>query len=101
MRYKVELHRDVRRFVRHTCNEDEVDAFYARLRQIEVEPIEHSEAVADPDLSRYMLRFFRFGSNIAIFEFVPAKSRTRVLQCKRLPPKVRRRSRAGEPPPGP
>jgi hypothetical protein len=86
MRSKVELHRDVVWFIRHQCNADEADAFYRELDRLRSDPIECSEALADPKLSRYMLRFFRFGQNLAIFEYNAAKDRARVLECRRIPP---------------
>ena len=106
MRVKVELHREVVRFIRHHCSDDEVDAFYERLESIRTEPIEHSEPVADPRLSRYMLRFFRFGRNMAIFQYRPATGRPPtgriiVRQCRRLRAKPRpsdeRDEQAGRP----
>jgi len=94
MRIKVELHPEVVWFIRHRCNEGEVSGFYERLERLREEPIENSEAVTDPRLSRYMLRFFRFRQNLAIFELNPAKNRIRVLECRRTPP---RRARSQKP----
>ena len=96
MRIKVELHRDVVWFVRHRCNDDEVDAFYEKLEKLRAEPIENSEAVSDRRLSRYMLRFFRFKQNIAIFEYNPARNRIRIRKCRRLRPQPRDRGDPGE-----
>ncbi len=87
MRIKVELHAEVVWFIRHRCNDSEVDAFYEQLEKLRSEPIENSEPMADPDLSAYMLRFFRFRLNLALFEYDPARNRIRVLECRRIPPK--------------
>jgi hypothetical protein len=89
MPIKVELHPDVVWFLKHRCRPDDVDAFCKALDGVRIKPIAHSEATADPRLSQYMLRFFRFGVNIAIFEFDPGKNRIRVLECRRLPAKGR------------
>ena len=93
MRIKVELHPEVVWFIRHRCNEDEVSAFYEELERLREEPIANSEAVADPRLSRYMLRFFRFRQNLTIFELNPAKNRIRVLECRKSPPRRTRRQK--------
>ena len=98
MRIKVELHREVVWFIRHACSDEEVDAFYEELEKLRSDPIENSEATADPDLSRYMLRFFRFKQNIAIFQLDPAGERIVIRQCKRLRIKPRAR---GDPKGGP
>ena len=87
MRIKVELHPEVVWFIRHCCNDDEVDAFYEQLERVRSEPIENSEPMAEPSLSPYMLRFFRFRRNLALFEYDPAKRRIRVLECRRIPPR--------------
>ena len=87
MQRKMELHREVAWFVRHQCNDKEVDAFYEALDRVRDDPIGASEAMADADLSRYMLRFFRFENCIAIFETNRSRDRLRVRQCRRLPPK--------------
>lgn len=89
MRIKVELHRDVVWFIRHRCNDDEVKAFYEQLERLRSDPIESSEAIADPKLSRYMLRLFRFKGNLAIFEFDPGRDRVIIRQCRRIPLKPR------------
>lgn len=98
MHVKVELHRDVVWFVRRRCNDDEVKAFYEQLERVRTDPIENSEATVDPDLSRYMLRFFRFKENIAVFEFDPGRDRVVIRQCRRLRGKPKRR---GDPKEGP
>ncbi|MGB2985028.1 MAG: hypothetical protein WBE26_04020, partial [Phycisphaerae bacterium] len=70
MRIKVELHRNVVRFIRHECTEKERGAFYSQLEKLRSDPvalIENSEAIHDPQASRYMLRLFRFMDCIAIF----------------------------------
>ena len=67
MRIKVELHEAVVWFIRHRCNDSEVDAFYERLEKLRSELIENSEPMSDPTLSPHMLRFFRFRLNLALF----------------------------------
>jgi hypothetical protein len=96
MRLKVELSSDVVWFVRHRCNAEEQDAFYQGLEAVRSDPIEQSEATADPRVSQYILRFFRFGANLALFEFDPGRDQIRVLECRKLPPRgFRPRERAG------
>lgn len=82
----MELHRDVVRFLMG-ADDDEVDAFYEEVTKVRTKPIAHSEAVADPALSRYMLRFFRFANCLAIFQYRPAEDRIIVRQCRRVRPK--------------
>ena len=84
MYFKVELHRDVVWFLRHECTDAGREAFSERLKELRSDPIGTSEALADPQMSRYMLRFFRFGGNLAIFEFDRARERIRVRQCRKL-----------------
>jgi hypothetical protein len=85
MPIKVELHSDIVRFVRHECSDAEVDEFYAGLERIRRDPLA-SEAIADPRLSRYMLRFFRFGSCVAIFRYDPGRETIKVLECRKVRP---------------
>lgn len=87
MNIKVELHRDVVWFLRNKCNDMEVDAFYKQLEKIQSDFIKHSEAISDPKISRYMLRFFRFKNCIAIFESNRALDKLRIRLCRRIPPK--------------
>lgn len=68
MRFKVELHPDAVYFLRRLSDEADRREFYRQLELLRENPIEHSEAFLDPDLSRYMLRFFRFNRNLAVFE---------------------------------
>ncbi len=82
MRIKVELHRDVVWYIRHRCNRDEARSFYQQLDKVRREPITNSEAIADPKVSRYMLRFFRFRQNIAVFEYDIGRDHIRVLECR-------------------
>ena len=79
----LELHPDVAYFIEHRCNQEEQTEFFRQLGLIRTEPIRHSEATMAPGLSRYVLRFFRFGDNIAIFEFDAGRARVRVLECRR------------------
>ena len=94
---KVELHPDVVAWlVRHRHDHRLVDSFYRQLHRVGEEPIGRSEAVSEPGLSRYMLRFFRFGENdehIAIFQYDIGRNRIRVLECRSLKPA--RRPKAG------
>ncbi len=87
MRIKVELHAEVVWFIRHRCNDDVQDAFYRQLERVRSGPIENSEPMAVPSLSPYMLRFFRFRQNLALFEYNPGTNRIRVLECRRIPPR--------------
>lgn len=90
MRIKVELHPDVVWFVRHRCTKREVEEFYERLEALRAEPIRHSEMAVDLRLKRYALRLFRFGVNVAVFEYNAAKNRIRVLECRTANP-IRKR----------
>lgn len=91
MRTKVELHPDVVWFVRRQCSEAEPGSFYGELEKVRRDPIENSEHFRDPNLSRYMLRCFRFARIMAVFKHYPAKNLIRVLECRRIRPKQRRR----------
>ncbi|MFH0983019.1 MAG: hypothetical protein V2A79_15985 [Planctomycetota bacterium] len=89
MRIKVELHPDVVAWLhQHRHDQRLIDLFYRRLHALCDEPrtlIANSEAVSDPSLSRYMLRFFRFGENkdyVAVFKPDVGRSRIRVLGCR-------------------
>jgi len=84
MRFSVELHEHVVRFIRRGCSINEQKAFYEKLDELRADPIKSSEAPADQDIRPYVLRFFRFGTAIAIFELDALESRIRVLQCRRL-----------------
>ena len=102
MWFKVELRKDVVWFLKHRCTDAEVTAFYEALQRLRDDPIENSQAVSDRRVSRYMLRFFRFGLNgIAIFQLDHAKDRIRVVECRRLPPRRRDDDAQSEPPDGP
>ena len=99
MRIKVELHKNVVRYIRHECTEEEQGAFFGELERLRSDPvtlIENSEAIADPELARYMLRFFRFGENIAIFEYDIGKNRIRVLECRKPRPRQVRKQEAND-----
>ena len=91
MRFKVELHKDVVYYVRRQCDDADRRVFYGKLERIGSDPIDESESIADIELSRYLLRFFRFGRHIAIFELDAARDRIIVRQCRR--PKTSRRPR--------
>ena len=86
MRIKVELHPEVVWYLKSRCNAEEVDGFYRQLARVRAAPISNSEAIAKPRRSRYILRFFRFGSNIAVFGFSRSRDTIKVCECcKRLP----------------
>ena len=86
MRIKVELHPDVVWYIRKRCTPKEQDAFYRHLEKLRAEPIKHSELIVDPRLSRYVLRRFRFGANVAVLEYDIHKGRIRVLECRKAKP---------------
>ena len=88
MRIKVELHREVTRFLRHEATDQEREAFsaqLARIRASSVALIENSEPTRDPNVSRYVLRFFRFSNVIAVFETNRDRNLIRVRRCQRVP----------------
>jgi len=82
MRFKVELDRDVVWFIRKVCGPAVRKAFYDQLERVSTEPIANSEAYADPEKSRYMLRIFRFADCVAIFGYDPARNVIRVAECR-------------------
>lgn len=98
MRFKVELHRDVGQYVRRDCNEFDRAAFYDMLERIRSDPITNSEVIADVSISRYMLRYFRFGRHMAVFQLDPAKDRVVVRICRRFRDNPRRGRSAVDPP---
>lgn len=87
MRIKVELHRSVVWFIKRDCNDQERYEFYEELDLIRTDIITNSEPIVEPKLSRYMLRFFRFGRNIAIFEMNRSRDEIRVRLCRKLKPR--------------
>ena len=87
MRIKVGLHREVVRFLKRECTAEERSAFSERLEQLRSSPValfENSEAIYDPEASRYMLRLFRFKGIIAVFEMSRDRERILVRQCRRI-----------------
>jgi len=89
MRFRVELHRDVERFLKERQRKrdyETVSAFYERLDEVREDPVGCSEAVSDPDLSRYMLRYFRFAGYIALFQIDLAKDRVVIRSCRKHQP---------------
>jgi len=98
MRIKVELRREVVRYVRHQCSLGERTEFFEQLERIKLDPITNSEATVDLELSRYILRFFRFGQKIAVFQFDPANDRVVIRLC-RTTKRIERRRRATDEPP--
>ena len=98
MRIKVELRKEVIRFVKRECNDAVRAAFYRELEKVIDDPISCSEAIFDPQVSRYLLRFFRFNGSLAIFEFNPSKQKIIVRICrKRKPNQPPRRSQGDDP----
>ena len=96
MRIEVELHPTVVWFVSRSCRTEDREAFYRELEKVRSEPIANSEALHEPRLSRYMLRKFRFGGNIAVFQFDAAKNRMRIVECRSQTPRRRgKRNRPG------
>lgn len=84
MRFKVELHPDVRFFLRKASRETRM-AFEEALRLVCDDPIENSIAHHDPKQSKYMLRYFRFDGHLAIFGLIASRDEIRVIECR--PPK--------------
>ena len=87
MRYKVDMHPDVDWFVRHRCSEEERRAFYEVLERLRSEPLKNSRLLIDPQVSRYALRCFRFGTNLAVFKLDPGRNRIWILKCETLKPR--------------
>jgi hypothetical protein len=100
MLLKARLHDDVHWHLRHNCSQHEVESFVRQLNLVRQRPLENSEPIDDPELSRYKLRFFRFGNNIAVFQYDMTADRIYVLKCRRVRPqrKRRRESDPAEPP---
>ena len=92
MRFRVELQLSVRWFLKRECSADDRLAFDRMLEKLCDDPIGNSEPYRDPELSRYMLRFFRFGDCLGVFGFLPAKDLILVVECRRLSKKNRGRS---------
>ncbi len=89
MGYKVEVHPDVTWFVKHRCSRQEQRLFYEKLHRLRSQALRNSEVLADPQLSRYALRCFRFGMNLAVFKFDPGRNQIWILKCQRLKPEHR------------
>lgn len=87
MAIRVELHPCVPRYLKECCNRADQDAFYECLARLRVDVSANSEPTYDPELSRYSLRFFRFGRHIAIFAYNIARDRVRVVECRRIKPR--------------
>jgi hypothetical protein len=84
MPIEVEYSRDVFRFLEKHCTPEERAEFYVRVDAVKAEPIKNSDPCIEPELSRYMLRFFRFGLNKAIFKLDAFRNRIRVVECRRI-----------------
>ena len=85
MRFKVELHVSVARFLK-TCDDETVSAFWERVDEVRNDPVGRSEAVSEPNVSRYMLRYFRFARYLALFQVDPIKGRIVVRSCRKQQP---------------
>jgi hypothetical protein len=98
MPIRVEVEAGALRFVQNRCTPEEQSEFYSRLRAVESEPIKNSDVCRDSELSPYVLRYFRFGMNKAVFELDAFRNKIRVLECKRLkPPRYPRPLLPGDP----
>ena len=86
MRFKVELRKEAVWFVKHECNAADRNAFYVELENLRDDPISNSEPIYDPTLKPYMLRQFRFGQCLAVFEIQPAAEKIVVRVCKKRKP---------------
>lgn len=84
MRFKVEQHPEVTRFLGVACSGREIAEYRERLRDVADDPIGNSTAWRDPTLSRFMLRSFRFGACRAIFGLDRSRTVIRVRKCLRL-----------------
>ena len=100
MRFKVELHGSVVRYIRR-CSREEQDAFARAVETVRGDPIGESDPNRDPTVSRYMLRSFRFAGNIALFQFDDVGETIRVRLCRKLGPPPNQRRRARKRKPGP
>lgn len=86
MRAKVSLHSSVAEQLR-VYSRAMQDSFYARLHQVRESPIERSQPYRQRNLSRYLLRCFRFGpdsTELAIFQWSASEQRMVVLECQSL-----------------
>ncbi len=87
MRIKVELFRVVLRYLRHECSTDERALFSEELQRVRDEPIARSQAIYDPNISKYMLRFFHFGEHMAMVELDVSLNVMRVVKCRKAKPR--------------
>ena len=97
MLIKVELHPDVVWDLRNRFTAEEADDFYRQLRLVREKPIENSEPLSDPEVSRFRLRRFAFGKGVekvAIFEYDVVNGRIRVIKCRLSKPPRRRNGKA-------
>jgi hypothetical protein len=82
MRLKVEFADDAAAYLRK-CTQAEREEFIRRLDEVRLEPVKHSYFVHQPDVSRYVLRRFQFGSHEAIFSLDVGRHLIRVVLCRR------------------
>ena len=79
----VEFDPDVVWLIRHVLSPSERDDFHDALDAIRAEPIGRSEAIQDPRLSPYMLRYVEFVGWMIVFEYAPAEGKIRILECRK------------------
>lgn len=92
MRAKAELHPDVVYELKHSYSAADVADFYRQLDRVRDDPITYSKLFHDPDVGRYVLRWFPFGTGVekvAIFHY--DGERVRVLKCRLSKPRRLRR----------
>ena len=80
---KVDMHKEVLRFLRHECSAADRESFQKGLEAVRTLPIESSGPYHDPEIRPHMLRYFRFGQNRAIFEYHPAKDLIVIWECRK------------------
>lgn len=83
MRFKVDMNEQVVRYLRLQCDKRERLAFADAMERVRQAPLANSEPAFDPKQSPYMARYFRFGANIALFQFDRARQKIRVLECQK------------------
>jgi hypothetical protein len=88
MRLKVELSDDVAAYLKRLSNVERSE-FVEGLEAIRREPIKNSERAYRPDISRYMLRRFDFGSHRAVFELDFGRNKVTIYACDSLKKRVR------------
>lgn len=84
------LNSEVRFFLETECLDEEVEAFFAAVEMVLLDPIGQSRPWLGRSNRPYIVRFFRFGGCLAFFEYhSTGDERTesiRIQSCKRLKP---------------